>query len=66
VILKLNALVMSVDPWSSPCQFLDMCLFAGCDYLPSIPGLGIKTAYKLIKQHRTFKKVSFGPRCLYS
>ena len=35
-----------------------MCLLAGCDYLPNVPGLGIKTAYKLVKQHRTYKKVS--------
>jgi len=34
-----------------------MCLLAGCDYLPNVPGLGIKTAYKLVKQHRTYKKV---------
>jgi 5'-3' exonuclease len=33
-----------------------MCLLAGCDYLPNVPGLGIKTAYKLVKQHRTYKK----------
>lgn len=34
-----------------------MCLLAGCDYLPNVPGLGIKTAFKLVKQHRTYKKV---------
>lgn len=38
-------------------QFLDMCLLAGCDYLISVPGLGLKTAYKLVKQHRHCKKV---------
>lgn len=38
-------------------MFLDMCLLAGCDYLPNLPGLGIKTAHKLVRQHRTYKKV---------
>lgn len=38
-------------------QFLDMCLLAGCDYLTPISGLGIKTAHKLIKLHRTYKRV---------
>ena len=30
-----------------------MCMLAGCDYLPSVPGLGIKTAHRLVRQHRT-------------
>eukprot|EP00624_Nannochloropsis_granulata_P006604 evm.model.NODE_49765_length_66778_cov_45.246429.11 len=38
-------------------MFLDMCLLAGCDYLPNLPGLGIKTAHKLVRQHRTYKKI---------
>ena len=24
-------------------QFLQMCILSGCDYLPSIPGLGLKS-----------------------
>lgn len=28
------------------------CILAGCDYLPSVAGMGIKTAIKLIKQHK--------------
>ena len=34
-------------------MFLDMCMLAGCDYVPSVPGLGIKTAHRLVRQHRT-------------
>lgn len=33
-----------------------MCIFAGCDYLSSLPGMGIRRAYSLIKQHRSFRK----------
>lgn len=35
----------------SDALFLEMCIMAGCDYLPSLPGIGIKTACKLIRQH---------------
>lgn len=42
--------------WTPP-QFLQMCILAGCDYLPSLPGLGIKTAFKLVKTHRTIDNV---------
>ena len=38
-------------------MFLDMCLLAGCDYLPNIHGMGVKTAHKLVKSHRTYKRV---------
>ena len=40
-----------------PEQFLEMCVFSGCDYLPSIPGFGIKKAYTAMKQHGSFAKV---------
>ena len=32
-------------------MFLTMCIFAGCDYLESIKGIGMKKAYKLICEH---------------
>ena len=28
-----------------------MCILSGCDYLPSIRGVGLKKAYKLLKLH---------------
>jgi exonuclease-1 len=34
-----------------------MCIFSGCDYLPSIPGFGLKKAYIAMKQHGSFTKV---------
>lgn len=30
---------------------------AGCDYLDSIPGIGIKTAHKLLRKHKSIEKV---------
>ncbi|KAI9922901.1 hypothetical protein PsorP6_000167 [Peronosclerospora sorghi] len=32
-------------------MFLEMCIFSGCDYLPRIPGFGLKRAYTAMKQY---------------
>eukprot|EP01105_Mastigella_eilhardi_P013569 TRINITY_DN3092_c0_g1_i3.p1 TRINITY_DN3092_c0_g1~~TRINITY_DN3092_c0_g1_i3.p1 ORF type:complete len:622 (-),score=172.32 TRINITY_DN3092_c0_g1_i3:49-1914(-) len=34
-----------------------MCILSGCDYLPSIPGMGIKTSLKLFLQYLNADKV---------
>lgn len=36
-----------------------MCLqiLSGCDYLPSIQGLGLRTAHKLLRKYKTVEKV---------
>lgn len=44
-------------------QFLEMCILSGCDYLPSIPGFGLKKAYLAIKQHGNYTKVR--SQCLF-
>ncbi|KAI3409404.1 Exonuclease 1 [Psidium guajava] len=36
---------------------LEMCILSGCDYLQSLPGMGLKTAHALIKKFRTYDKV---------
>ncbi|KAJ9111128.1 hypothetical protein QFC19_001327 [Naganishia cerealis] len=38
-------------------EFRRMAILAGCDYLDSIPGIGIKTAHKLLRKHKTVEKV---------
>ncbi|EJD36614.1 PIN domain-like protein [Auricularia subglabra TFB-10046 SS5] len=38
-------------------QFRWMAMLAGCDYLDSIPGMGLKTAHKLLRKYRTVEKV---------
>mmetsp|Transcript_20737 Transcript_20737/g.33796 ORF Transcript_20737/g.33796 Transcript_20737/m.33796 type:complete len:307 (-) Transcript_20737:4330-5250(-) len=37
-------------------QFIDLCILCGCDYCPTIKGIGSKTAMKLIKEHGTLEK----------
>lgn len=32
-------------------------MLSGCDYLPSIHGLGLKTAHKLLRRHKTVEGV---------
>ena len=34
-----------------------MCVLSGCDYLPSVPGVGIKAAHKLVARHREPKQL---------
>ncbi|TYZ60360.1 hypothetical protein PybrP1_011211 [[Pythium] brassicae (nom. inval.)] len=34
-----------------------LCVLCGCDYCPSVPGIGIVTAYKLVETHKTPTKV---------
>ncbi|KAF7849126.1 hypothetical protein BT93_L1221 [Corymbia citriodora subsp. variegata] len=36
---------------------LEMCILSGCDYLQSLPGVGLKTAHALIKKFKTYDKV---------
>ena len=45
----------SLIGWSDA-QFRRMAMLSGCDYLPSIPGVGLRTAYQLLKKHKTVEK----------
>lgn len=36
---------------------LEMCILSGCDYLPSLPGMGLKRAHGLIRRFRNYHKV---------
>lgn len=38
-------------------QFRHMCILSGCDYLPSLRGVGLKMAYKLLAKYKTMDKV---------
>jgi exonuclease-1 len=47
---------ISLVGWSDV-QFRAMAILSGCDYLPSIPGIGLKTAYALMRKYRTVENV---------
>mmetsp|Transcript_32401 Transcript_32401/g.103656 ORF Transcript_32401/g.103656 Transcript_32401/m.103656 type:complete len:289 (-) Transcript_32401:841-1707(-) len=36
--------------------FVAMCIMAGCDYLPSVPGVGVATAHKALRAGRTVER----------
>ncbi|KAK4047726.1 hypothetical protein OIV83_005234 [Microbotryomycetes sp. JL201] len=38
-------------------EFRQMAILSGCDYLDSIPGMGLKTAHRLMKRYKTGDKV---------
>lgn len=40
-------------------KFRHMCILSGCDYLPSVKGIGLQTAIKLLRKSANVEKVSF-------
>jgi exonuclease-1 len=32
-------------------------MLSGCDYLPSIPGIGLKKAHRMLRKYKTVEKV---------
>ncbi|KAF0388609.1 PIN domain-like protein [Gigaspora margarita] len=38
-------------------QFRHMTMLSGCDYLPSIVGIGLKSAYKYVRKFKTAEKI---------
>ncbi|KAF9467793.1 PIN domain-like protein [Collybia nuda] len=47
---------ISLVGWSDK-QFRTMAILSGCDYLPSIPGIGLKTACSLLRKWKTVEQV---------
>ncbi|KAF7965699.1 hypothetical protein HWV62_42213 [Athelia sp. TMB] len=47
---------ISLAGWSDV-QFRAMAILSGCDYLPSIPGIGLKTAWALLRKSKTVENV---------
>lgn len=47
---------ISLLGWSDV-QFRAMAILSGCDYLASIPGVGLKTAWSLLRRHKTVENV---------
>jgi exonuclease-1 len=46
----------SLQGWTDA-QFRAMAILSGCDYLPSIPGVGLKTAWTFLRKYRTPENV---------
>ena len=38
-------------------MFIQTCILSGCDYINSIPGIGLKTAHSLINKFKDYKEV---------
>lgn len=38
-------------------NFQDICILSGCDYLESLPGVGLKTAIKLFEKHLNIESI---------
>ena len=51
-----KAIKLKMHNWTAD-QFLVMCIFAGCDYLPSLKGVAITKAYKLVNKYKTPNRI---------
>ncbi len=38
-------------------QFIDLCILMGCDYCPSIKGIGMKKSIELIKKYKNIETI---------
>ncbi|KAL8841339.1 MAG: hypothetical protein Q9170_000970 [Blastenia crenularia] len=47
---------ISLVGWTDA-DFRRMAILSGCDYLPSINKMGLKTAYRLVRKHKTIEKI---------
>ena len=47
---------ISLVGWSDT-EFRLMAILSGCDYLPSITNLGLKTAYQLVRKYKTIERI---------
>ncbi|KAL3576338.1 hypothetical protein D5086_021621 [Populus alba] len=41
-------------------MLLEMCIFSGCDYQQSLPGMGLKRAHALITKFKSYDKIATG------
>jgi exonuclease-1 len=62
---------ISLTDWTDR-EFRHMAILSGCDYLDGVNNVGLKTAYRLIRKHktpsgfRTSRAHLFAPACLLS
>lgn len=47
---------VSLVGWTDA-DFRLMCILSGCDYLQNIPGMGLKTAYRYVRKHKTVERI---------
>lgn len=47
---------IALSGWTAV-EFRQMAILSGCDYLPSIVGMGLKNAHRLLRRYKTIDKV---------
>lgn len=47
---------VSLTGWSDV-EFRRMAILSGCDYLASMSNMGLKTAYRMVRKHKTIEKI---------
>lgn len=41
-------------------DLVTLCALSGCDYLPSVHGMGLKKAYRMVSRHKEASRRVFG------
>lgn len=49
--------VINIKPFTTT-TLRHICMLSGCDYIPSLKGIGLKTAEALLRTHTTIEKVN--------
>ena len=62
---RLNEVVDIQDGFYTFDKFRYMCILSGCDYLPSLPGIGLAKACKvfMVARQTEIRQVSCGITC---
>lgn len=45
-------------------QFVDLCILCGCDYTGTLPGIGYKRAYALMRKYGSIEKILAGEKIM--
>lgn len=56
-ILHYNYEIILKELGMSKETFIDFCILCGCDYSPTVKGIGSIIAFKLIKKHKTIEEI---------
>ncbi|KAJ2239209.1 hypothetical protein GGI13_008099 [Coemansia sp. RSA 455] len=52
--MMMNSKAVDINGWTSE-QLRRMCILSGCDYLPSVPGVGLKKAHRYVSRSQDLR-----------
>lgn len=46
-------------------DLMTLCALSGCDYLPSVHGMGLKKAYRMVSRHKEASAMAANPAIIW-